>query len=70
MNGAAFYKTGVAAVRVHFPNGKAACRYCRLFCRYEEAFRRYSCRLTEDWLPDALHTVGERCPLRFEEGEK
>lgn len=66
-NGIAFYEDARAHVDVHFPEGHIACQYCRLFCRYEENFKRYSCRLTDEWLLDPMHNVGRMCPLDFSE---
>ena len=66
--GIAWYTDLEADVAVHFPEGHIACQYCRLFCRYEENFKRYSCRLTEEWLIDPFHERGRLCPLK--RGEK
>lgn len=66
-NGIAWYETATATVPVHFPEGHIACQYCKLFCRYEEGFKRYSCRLTDEWLIDPMHNIGFDCPLKFKE---
>ena len=65
MNGVTSYATAYINLPVSFPDGKVACCYCKLFCRYEENFKRYSCRLTEEWLLNPFITIGERCPLEF-----
>lgn len=66
-NGIYWYDKAVAHVPVFFPEGKRTCQYCKLFCRYEENFKRYSCRLTDEWLLDPMHNVGWMCPLDFSE---
>ena len=63
-DGIPFYTEMEANVRVYFPCEHVTCNYCQLFCRYEENFKRYSCRLTGEWLIDPFHCVGEKCPLR------
>lgn len=66
-NGVISYATGTVNVAVHFPNQKIQCQWCPLFLRYEDAFKRYSCRLTGEWIPDPFHQIGERCPLTFQD---
>ena len=68
-NGIRFYTTRTATVDVYFPEGHEACQFCRLFCRYEENFKRYSCRLTDEWLMDPFHNRGLLCPLTKSEEE-
>ena len=58
-----FYTARVVQIDVYFPEGHEACQFCRLFCRYEDSFRRYSCRLTDEWLLDPFHDRGRLCPL-------
>ncbi|MEG0897847.1 MAG: hypothetical protein RSF73_09910 [Ruthenibacterium sp.] len=65
-SGIPYFTPKTAAVTVYFPTDRVQCQYCALFCRYEENFKRYSCRLTNEWLLDPLHTVGEQCPLKGE----
>lgn len=65
-DGIRYYTTLVSPVTIHFPEDHVACQYCRLFCRYEEAFSRYSCRLTDEWLMDVKHGVGRMCPFKEE----
>ena len=53
-------------VKVNFIPGKVSCNYC-VFCRYEEAYRRYSCRLSNDrWIYAPFTGIAEHCPLKFE----
>lgn len=68
INGVEHYAAGVVKVPVYFPNGDVSCRWCPLFLRHEEAFKRYSCRLTGEWILDPLHGIGGKCPLEFKEG--
>ena len=66
--GVSWYATGTVTVPIGFPEGDICCKWCKLFLRYEDAFKRYSCRLTEEWIIDPAHGIGQRCPLVFEEG--
>ena len=63
-DGIPYYTALTAPITVHFPIDKVQCNYCSLFCRYEENFKRYSCRLTGEWLLDPFHAVGDECPLK------
>ena len=65
--GVSWYTHATAENDVYFPEGHVACQYCQLFCRYEENFRRYGCRLTGEWLLDPFHNIGLMCPLKFKE---
>lgn len=64
-----FYKSGTAPVTIYFPNGDICCRWCWLFLKYEHDFRRYSCRLTNEWIIDPLNDIGENCPLKIKEDD-
>lgn len=66
-SGVSSYKKGKTEVEINFPNGDVACRWCWLFLKYEENYKRYSCRLTSEWILDPLNGVGEQCPLKIEE---
>ena len=65
--GTAWYTSGTAHVPVHFPEDKVCCANCIPFCRYEDAFRRYSCRATGEQLLYPNTNIGARCPITFEE---
>ena len=61
------YKRASILVNINFPNQEKACKWCHLFCKYEENFKRYSCKLTGEWILNPLNAVGEFCPLEWEE---
>lgn len=61
-----YYTTGRADIPIHFPEDKVHCQWCSLFLRYEENFKRYSCRLTGEWILDPFHERGRLCPLIFD----
>ena len=63
-NGVEFYTRREGLIGVNYPNGVECCKWCKLFLRYEENFKRYSCRLTEEWIFDPSKEIGERCPLK------
>ena len=68
-SGVRFYTTGVAQVKISFPEGETSCNWCP-FCRAEESLRRYWCRLTNEMLYNPYAGRGENCPVRLEqEGE-
>ena len=68
-NGVPFYTHGTTDVTIHFPNGDEACRWCWLFLKYEENYKRYSCKLTREWILDPIHCIGEKCPLKIKKEE-
>lgn len=65
-NGVLEYAHGQVVVDVYFPNRQCVCKWCPLFLRYEEAFKRYSCRLTGEWILDPAHEIGAKCPIVME----
>jgi hypothetical protein len=68
-NGVSKYASGTASVTVFFPDEKVCCNYC-LFCKYEDSYKRYSCRITDEWLLYPFHGIGANCPLKFEGGKQ
>lgn len=66
-NGVDWYTSGVASVEIHFPEDKVCCANCVPFCRFEEAFKRYSCRATGEQLLYPFVTIGAMCPIKFKE---
>ena len=69
INGVDHYTHGTAEVTIHFPNGDEACRWCWLFLKYEENYKRYSCKLKKEWILDPIHFRGEKCPLKIRREE-
>ena len=67
--GVLYYTSGAATIYIHFPENKVVCQWCKLFLRYEENFKRYSCRLTDEWIIDPFRMRGERCPLEMEKDD-
>lgn len=63
--GCGWFTSGVAHVDIHFPEDRVCCVNCVPFCRYEEAFRRYSCRATGEQLLTPFATIGHLCPIQF-----
>ena len=63
-----YYTIGNVDVEIGFPENKVQCNYC-MFCKYEESYKRYSCRLTYEWLLDPMHRIGCKCPIKFKEEE-
>jgi hypothetical protein len=60
------YAKGIASLNIYFPESKICCNYC-LLCRYEEAYKRYSCRATDEWLLNPFIGIGEQCVIKFKE---
>lgn len=65
-----FYTHGRAETQINFPNGDEACRWCHLYLRYEDAYKRYSCRLTGEWILDPMNERGASCPLAIDKEMK
>lgn len=64
-DGVGWYTSGTASVEVHFPEDKVCCANCVTFCRFEEAFKRYSCRATGEQLLYPFTTIGAMCPVEL-----
>jgi hypothetical protein len=58
------YTSGELRFAVHFPEGEVICRWCP-YIRYEEHYKRYSCRITGRWVFDPMNNIGEHCPVEF-----
>ena len=69
--GVDWYTKMTAQITIAFPEDQISCANCKVFCRHEEAFKRYSCRLTGETLlhPFVVGVVGSKCPFEIvEEG--
>lgn len=67
--GVSWYTTRTAPITISFPEDKVSCSNCVLFCRYEDAYRRYTCRLTQEPLLHPFSGIGWKCPF-FPEKEQ
>lgn len=63
--GIAWYTKATGEITVNFPEDQVLCRWCKSFLKYEEYFKRYSCRLTDEWILDPFHSIGMLCPLKL-----
>lgn len=61
------YLNGVVVHDIHLPLKYPFCQYCITFLRYEDGYKRYSCRLTGETIIDPLHSRGDKCPIQFKE---
>ena len=68
-SGVKYYTTAKAEITVHFPEDKTICQYCP-YCRNGDSLKRWKCYITNEYLLFPFNTVGNLCPLKFEEGEK
>lgn len=59
-----YYTTGTVIMPVSFPEDKVRCSLC-FFCKHEEAFKRYSCRVTGELLMYPFQGIGKNCPIIF-----
>lgn len=61
------YLRGAVVIEIGLPAKAPYCQYCPL-AKYEEAFRRYSCRAVrgDNWIFDPFHGRPEWCPLYLE----
>ena len=65
-NGVRYYTRATAAITINFPEDRTVCQWC-LFCRNEDSLRRWKCMLSGEYLVYPFLTVGNQCPLVFEE---
>lgn len=63
-----YYTTGYAEIAVHFPENKIVCQWCP-YCRNEDSLRRWKCLLTGEYLVYPFHSLGNECPITFEEDQ-
>ena len=68
-NGVSNYTHGTTEITIHFPNGDEVCHWCWLFLKYEENYKRYSCKYTGEWILDPIHCRGAKCPLKIKKEE-
>lgn len=64
-----FYKTGLATIAVHFPNGDTVCRWCP-YVRYDESLLRHRCVFTGEYLLFPMDARGNQCPVSFDDKEE
>ena len=56
------YSTGT--VKIHLPKEKRVCQYC-VMLRYEESYKRFSCRISGEWIFDPFNGIPEHCPITW-----
>ena len=66
-HGVSYYT--MATVEIGFPEEDVCCWWCPMICM-ELKSDRYYCRKTGEYLLAPKHTIGENCPLVFENSEK
>ena len=66
--GIAYYTHGTVSLRVHFPEDRTICKYCR-FLKHEYGYDRHRCVLTEEFIFN-IRSRGAECPITLDkEGE-
>lgn len=65
------YLTGSVTLWIALPEKAPSCQYCPM-AKFEESFRRYSCRAVreENWLFSPFVSRPDWCPIRFERAER
>ena len=61
-----YYTKAKATIEVGFPEDRTVCQWCQ-FCRNEDSLKRWKCLLTHEYLVYPFLSVGNQCPLVFEE---
>ena len=61
-----YYTKARGTVEVGFPEDRTVCQWCP-FCRNEDSLRRWKCLLTGEYLVYPFVSIGNLCPLIFEE---
>lgn len=67
-NGVKYYTSGVATIRINFPEDSVACCWCP-FCRSESDLGRYWCRLNNTMIYNPYSGVSDSCPVEIERKE-
>jgi hypothetical protein len=60
------YEHGVIVVDITLPGKAPFCQYCPMI-KQEEFLRRFSCRVTGEWLMNPFNGRGIECPIQFKE---
>lgn len=66
VNGVSYYTKATA--EIGFPENDICCHWCPFMGNEYKPNREY-CKRTGDYLFSPKHTIGENCPLKFEEKE-
>ena len=64
------YKKGKINLTVCLPEKKPYCQYCIIGLSYNQAFDRYVCRLTGELILDPKHSIGDGCPVEWEDDDE
>ena len=70
--GVRWYSKGRVTLAVYFPEDQVKCSECRQFCRYAEAYKRYTCLALPSQNESLKPFAGilPNCPIVFEETNK
>ena len=68
IHGVSWYTTGVATIRVPFPEDMTVCQWCP-YVRNEDSLKRHRCLLTGEYLPFPFTSRGNECPIYFERND-
>jgi len=60
------YEKGVIVFEVNLPKKAATCQYCPMV-KTEEFLKRFSCRITGEFLMAPFSRRGDCCPIQFKE---
>lgn len=55
-----------STVNVYFPNNEVLCRWCP-FLKCEQAYSRYRCIITDEYILSPQAVIGSECPLERKE---
>jgi hypothetical protein len=64
--GIRYYTKGRLELIINFPEDKTVCQWCP-FCRNEDSLKRWKCLVTGEYLVYPFVSVGNECPIIFEE---
>ncbi len=67
-NGVSWYTSGIAKVKINFPEDDICCKWCP-FCRSENDLERFWCRLTNRMIYNPYIGLSDDCPIEFESEE-
>lgn len=64
------YKRGKLSIDVNLPEKNPCCQFCFYGLVYNQAFDRYVCRFTGELILDPKHSIGDGCPVEWEDDDE
>lgn len=61
------YKKGLLILKMALPEKRPVCQYCAYGLHKDGPYDRYTCRFTGELIFDPRNSIGDFCPVNWEE---